>query len=241
MSLQPGPDDRPDDSALTPPPVPDAESPPSGAPGGYPPPPASGGAWTAQPGADWPAPPPQGPQHGAGGPEQPPTAGWPPPPAPPGYGPATGQPGAPGGYPTAAGYGAPSPEQGTAPGYGYPAGAPGYSAGAPGYPPAGYGYPGYPAPRQTDSKAVVALVLAITSWVLCPVLPAVIALVLAGQSDRAIEASGGRLEGSSMNTATRWVSWANIIVGGIGIIVALAIFGFAVSQGGITLDETTQF
>jgi hypothetical protein len=135
----------------------------------------------------------------------------------------------------------PGPEQGAAPGYGYPAGAPGYPAGAPGYPPAGYGYPGYPAPRQTDSKAVVALVLSITSWVLCPILPAVIALVLAGQSDRAIEASGGRLEGSSMNTATRWVSWANIIVMSLAAIAFLGLFVFAIGQGGITLDETTQF
>jgi uncharacterized protein involved in cysteine biosynthesis len=77
--------------------------------------------------------------------------------------------------------------------------------------------------------------------VLCPILLAVVALVLAGQSDRAIEASGGRLEGSSMNTATRWVSWANIVVMSLAIIAALVLFVFAVGQSGITLDESTQF
>ena len=239
MSLQPGPDDRPDDSALTPPSAdpaatPDADTPAPAAPAWEAPPPPP--AWEAQPqapAAGWTAPPPQAPQYGSGGPEQPPAAGWPASPTPPGYGPAAG---APGGYPAPAGYAAPGPEQGAAPGYGYPTGAPGYPA--TGY---GYGYPGYPAPRQTDSKAVVALVLAISSWVVCPVITAIVALVLAGQSDRAIVSSGGHLEGSSMNTATRWVSWANIIVMGLAIIAGLVLLVVAVGQSGITLDGSTQF
>ncbi len=83
--------------------------------------------------------------------------------------------------------------------------------------------------------------LAISSWVVCPVITAIVALVLAGQSDRAIVSSGGRLEGSSMNTATRWVSWANIIVMGLAIIAGLVLLVVAVGQSGITLDGSTQF
>ena len=75
-----------------------------------------------------------------------------------------------------------------------PAGAPGY-----GYPPGGYqagpaptrdGVPGY-APRQTDSKAVIALILSITSWALCGLVIRLIFLL------RAIANSGITLDGST--------------------------------------------
>jgi hypothetical protein len=89
---------------------------------------------------------------------------------------------------------------------------------------------------------VVALILAIASWVVCPIILAIAALVLAGQSDRAIAASGGRLDGTSMNTATRWVSWANIVLGAIGIVVGLVFLAIAIaSSGGIVMDGSTQF
>lgn len=300
MSLQPGPDDHPDDSSLTPRPdlgeAADAEDTVHG-PGevtedapAVPPPSAAGAAPPAAqgaPGYGWPAP--DSPQPGYGQPgygqpgdgaaasepssgaawQAPPDAGWPPPPPPsPGYGtqgppsqasPGWGaQPPAPEGGAWQAGYGqAGDPGQYQAPagqGYGYPgqgypqepdaSGAPpGYTYPPPPavYPQAGYAYPAYAAPRQTDSKAIVALVLAISSWVVCPVITAVVALVLAGQSDRAIAASGGMLEGRSMNTATRWVAWANIVVMTLAILAAIGIAVFAISQGGIVLDESTQF
>lgn len=68
---------------------------------------------------------------------------------------------------------------------------------------------------------MVGLILAISSWVLCPILPAVIALVLAAQSDRDIDASHGRLEGRSLNTATRWVAWAHIALSVVLLIASL--------------------
>lgn len=111
-------------------------------------------------------------------------------------------------------------------GYGYGSEQPyGYGSQQPyGYPAQGYpaqGYPAYQPPRQTEGKAVPALVLAICSWVVCPVLLAIAALFMISQSNRAIEASGGRLDGASMNTATKWVAWINIIVYGIGIVLFL--------------------
>ena len=50
-------------------------------------------------------------------------------------------------------------------------------------------------PQQTDSKAIIALVLAIVSFVVLPLIPAIVALVLAGQSSREIQAAGGRRSG----------------------------------------------
>jgi len=136
-------------------------------------------------------------------------------PGPAGYGqPGPGQPGAM--PPPAPGYAAPGYPP--APAAGYPAG--GY--GAPGYPPAGYPPPSYPGVVQTDTKAIVGLVLAVASWVLCPVVLAIAALVVAAQSRREIDAAGGRLEGRSLNTATRWIAWVNIVLMGLAILLGIA-------------------
>lgn len=84
----------------------------------------------------------------------------------------------------------------------------------PAYPPApGYAYApvqGYAPAPTTSTSAVIGLVLAIVSWAVCPVIPAIIALVLAHQSTREIQASDGAVGGAGLNTATRIISWINI-------------------------------
>ena len=104
---------------------------------------------------------------------------------------------------------------------------------APPYPPAGYAQPGYPQPGYpagpvTSQNAIIGLVLAVVSWLVCPVVPAIVALVLASKSSQEIAASGGRIGGDGLNTATRIVSWINIAFFGLGIIVVglLFVFGF---------------
>ena len=158
------------------------------------------------------------------------------------------------------GYGPPPPVDGwaspppPAPGYPYappPPQPPGSDTGPPqgyppsGYPPAGYQAVGYPAARQTDSKAVVALILAISSWLICPFITAVAALVLSGQSNRAIDASGGQLEGRSMNTATKVIAWINIVLSVLALIaVVIALVFFAATDPSVITDfseESTQF
>ena len=119
----------------------------------------------------------------------------------------------------------PPPESGQ-PGYGQPGyGQPGY--GQPGYgqppgysPPPGYGY-GYPAPPATEGNAIAALILAIASFLVCPIIPAIIALVLAGSAKRNILASGGAKQGLGMVTAAKIVAWANIVVVTLFVIVAI--------------------
>src|ERR1700736_166417 len=101
---------------------------------------------------------------------------WLPPPPPPGYGPP-------------AGYGPP-------PGYG--------PAGYPPYPPGPYG--GYPAPTRTDGSAIAALILSIASFVVCPVIPAVVALCLIPGSRAKIRSSGGLIEGEGLLTAAKIIS-----------------------------------
>jgi hypothetical protein len=115
----------------------------------------------------------------------------------------------------------PPPEYGQ-PGYGPP---PGY--GQPGYgPPSGYGppgyggYPGY-APPATEGNAIAALILSIASFLVCPIITAIIALVLAGSAKRNILASGGAKQGLGMVTAARIIAWANIVVVTLFIIVVI--------------------
>jgi hypothetical protein len=106
-------------------------------------------------------------------------------------------------------YGAPPP-YGQPPGYGP---VPGYGA------PPMYG-PGYGAPA-TEGTAIAALVLAIASFFVCPVIPAIIALVLSGNAKRTIAASGGAKTGAGLVTAARVISWANIVLVVLGTVVAV--------------------
>lgn len=112
-----------------------------------------------------------------------------------------------------------APEPGT-PGAGAPSsGTPGYgppSYGAPGYgpPPPAYGAPApppgwYGAPK-TDGTAIAVLVLAICSFVVFPVVPAIVALVLAPGAERNIAAAGGRLTGDGLVRAGRIVAWVHL-------------------------------
>jgi hypothetical protein len=81
----------------------------------------------------------------------------------------------------------------------------------------------YPAPPQTDGDAVGALVLAVASFVVCPVVAAIVALVLARQSQRKIAASGGRLTGEGVNQAARIIAWTHIGLAAFAILVLVVL------------------
>jgi hypothetical protein len=91
----------------------------------------------------------------------------------------------------------------------------------PGYPPAGYAP--YPPPAQTSNNAVVALILSVVSWVVCPIIAAIVALVFANLAGKEIEASGGRVQGQGLVTASRWVAWINIGVFAAAIVLTIFI------------------
>ncbi len=101
----------------------------------------------------------------------------------------------------------------------------------PAYPTPAYpatGYPSAAAAPQTSSNAIIALILAIVSWAVCPIIPAIVALVLAGNAAKEIAASGGRIQGAGLVTASRIVSWVNIglwaaiiVVGAFFLVIAI--------------------
>lgn len=94
--------------------------------------------------------------------------------------------------------------------------------------------PGQPMPYQTGSpvpqtsgNAIIALVLAIASWVVCPIVLAIVALVFASKADREIAANPMLVTGSGVTTAAKVVAWINIGIAAaflvIGIIVLIVI------------------
>lgn len=117
-----------------------------------------------------------------------------------------------------------------------PYGAAPYGA-QPQYGGAGYGYQPY-LPPQTEGSAVAALVCSIVSFVFCPVIPAIAALVIAPGARRKIEASNGRLTGLGLLTAAKWVSWINIVlyVGFALLAIVLIIVGAAADSSGTSSD-----
>lgn len=76
-----------------------------------------------------------------------------------------------------------------------------------------------PAP-PTSSNAIIAFVLSIVSWAICPIIPAIVALVLASSAQKEIAAGQGRVQGQGLVTAAKIISWINI-----GLWAAIAVLG----------------
>ena len=103
--------------------------------------------------------------------------------------------------------------------------APGW--GPPPYPPA-YGYAGS---QQSEGLAVGALICAIGSFVVCPAVLSIVALILAQNARNRIDASGGRLSGSGLVTAARVVAWVNIALV-VLVLLAVIVTGFTLGSRG---------
>ena len=101
-------------------------------------------------------------------------------------------------------------------------------------PPGTYGAPFGTPSKPTNSDAVIALVLAVGAWVVCPLVLAIVALVFASMGTKEIAASGGRIEGQGLITAAKIVAWINIGVMAAALLIGLAIFLLAVLAGGVS-------
>ena len=120
-----------------------------------------------------------------------------------------------------------------APGWGAPPASPPPGAGYGGPPayPAPYGYPTWYPPKPTEGLATGAFVCAIVSLVVCPVVPAVVALVLAQNARNRIDAAGGRLGGAGLVTAARVIAWIHLGLVML-VLLGLTIAGFVVGSRG---------
>jgi len=102
-------------------------------------------------------------------------------------------------------------QPGDEPGFAMPTAAP--------VPPA----PAYGPFPKTSNNAIAALILSIVAWVVCPIIPAIIALVFANKAEKEIAVSNGWVTGGGLVTASKIVSWINI-----GLYAALLAIGVLV-------------
>ena len=86
---------------------------------------------------------------------------------------------------------------------------------------------------KTDTSAIIALILSISSFLAFPVIPAIAALVLSANARRNISASGGAVSGEGVVKASIIISWVNLALAALAVVVVLivvAFFGSAVSS-----------
>ena len=90
---------------------------------------------------------------------------------------------------------------------------------------------GDPLRPQTSTNAIVALILSIVSWTVCPLITAIVAIVLAYQADKEIRTSGGKVTGQGLSFAAKIIAWINIGVS-VALIVLAVIFGLVFLAAG---------
>jgi len=91
---------------------------------------------------------------------------------------------------------------------------------------------------QTNSNAIVAFVLSIVSWVICPIIAAIVALVFASKAKKEIEQSGGWQTGSGFVTAAKVISWINIAAMGLLIAFYVVFIAILIATGGFNDPDT---
>lgn len=74
--------------------------------------------------------------------------------------------------------------------------------------------------QLTDTSAVLAIALAVSSWIILPIVGAIAALIFASKAKRNIKRSNGQLAGTNLATAAQVIAGANIVA---GIVVIWAI------------------
>lgn len=93
--------------------------------------------------------------------------------------------------------------------------------------------PPYGPVPQTSTNAIAALVLSIVAWLICPIIPAIIALVFASKADKEIAASNGWVTGGGLVTAAKIVAWINIGLYGALIAIGVLVLIVAVVGGAL--------
>ena len=84
-----------------------------------------------------------------------------------------------------------------------------------------------PSPSETSTLAVVSLVAGILSWILIPIIGAIIAVVTGHKAKNEIRASGGQLGGNGMATIGLVLGYANFVL----ICIPACVIGILVLLG----------
>lgn len=96
-----------------------------------------------------------------------------------------------------------------------------------------YGPAGYAPPRNSGT-AIAALVCAIGSFVFCPFVLAIVALVLCASAGKEIRQSGGAVTGDGMVRTARILAWVSIGVWAVLMVGYILLIVFAVTHNSST-------
>ena len=77
----------------------------------------------------------------------------------------------------------------------------------------------------TSTTAVVSFIFGILSWVLLPVIGAIVAIVCGHLSRAEIARSGGRLEGDGFAVAGLVLGWTHVVLMVAAVLIAVLFFG----------------
>ncbi len=64
--------------------------------------------------------------------------------------------------------------------------------------------------KSTSADAIVAFILSLVSWAVCPIIFAIVALIFAAKAEKALAASPSTVGGSGLNLAAKLIAWINI-------------------------------
>jgi hypothetical protein len=99
-------------------------------------------------------------------------------------------------------------------------------------------YRPYPPRQETSGKAIAALILGICGFVVCPLVPSILAIVFATQARTEIEASRGRLGGAGQAQAGLILGWIGVAFSVLGLLAILTFFGAVMSGGDVSYSTS---
>ncbi len=80
-------------------------------------------------------------------------------------------------------------------------------------------------PRQTSSLAIVSLVSGLLGWTLVPLIGSIVAIITGHMARSEIRRAPDRMEGDGLALAGLILGYTMLVLGTIGIILALVFFG----------------
>lgn len=92
-------------------------------------------------------------------------------------------------------------------------------------------YPSAPVPAQTSTMATVSLVTGIASWVILPLIGAVVAVITGHMAKKEIRESGGQLTGDGLATAGLVLGYIQLGLTVLGVCLFACIIAFSAAQG----------
>ncbi len=83
----------------------------------------------------------------------------------------------------------------------------------------------YPAPRQTSTLAIIALVAGILGWTLLPFLGSLGGIVFGHMARSEIRRSNGQLDGDGLAVTGLVLGWINVLLAVLLVLVIFMFFG----------------